>query len=337
MNPAARHFEIGRSLFREANDAFFLFDPATRKIIDLNPAAQRLTGLEKDDACSMRLEDLFSAQGAGGLDAMTDALAHTGFFHSREGYDLRTASKGDLPVNVSVSRIHTQPDPVGLVVARDISERKKAEAALKQVDARYRSVVASTGVMVWELGADGAFVSISPAFETITGWSSRDWIGRAPDDLLDPDDRDQTLRMLKRAWQGETLPRFESRVRSKTGNNLDCEFLLVARVRQGPGERILTIIRDITAAKRTEKELRQADGLRRARDEAEQANRAKSEFLSSVSHEIRTPLTAILGFSEIISEHPYLKGGPDDVQEHFATIRQNGQFLLALIDDLLDL
>ena len=87
-------------------------------IVDLNPAAQRLTGLEKDQACAMRLEDLFSSQGAGGLAAMTDALDRTGFFHSREGYELRRASKGDLAVNVSVSRIHTQPEPVGLVVAR---------------------------------------------------------------------------------------------------------------------------------------------------------------------------------------------------------------------------
>ena len=337
MNPADRQFDIGRSLFREANDAFFLFDPATRMIVDLNPAAQRMTGLEKDEACSMRLEDLFCTPGAGGLDAMTDALDRTGFFHSREGYELRRASKGDLPVNVSVSRIHTLPEPVGLVVARDISDRKKAEDALKQVEARYNSLVASTGVMVWELGADGALVSISPAFEAITGWSSRDWVGRAFDDLLHLDDREQALRMHERAWQGETLPRYEARIRGKTGNSLDCEFLLVTKVRQGPAARILAVLRDITARKRTEKDLELADGLRRAKDEAERANRAKSEFLSSVSHEIRTPLTAILGFSDLISEHPYLQGGPADVQEHFTTIRQNGQFLLALIDDLLDL
>jgi PAS domain S-box-containing protein len=337
MNPASRHFEIGRSLFREANDAFFLFDPVTRKIVDVNPAALRLTGLEKDAACSMRLGDLFIAQVPGGLEAMTDALARTGFFHSREGYYLRRASKSDLPVNVSVSRIHTEPEPVGLVVARDISDRKQAEEALRQVEARYNSLVASTGVMVWEVGADGALVSISPAFETLTGWSSRDWVGRPIEGLFHPDDRERAMQMYERAWHGETLPRYEARVRRKTGRNLECEFLLVTKVRQGPTERILGIIRDITARKETEKALEQADGLRRAKEEAERANRAKSDFLSSVSHEIRTPLTAILGFSDLLSEHPYLQGGPDEVQEHFATIRQNGQFLLALIDDLLDL
>ena len=80
MNPAGRHFEIGRSLFREANDAFFLFDPATLMIVDLNPAALRLTGLEKDEACSMRLDDLFFASGAGGLERLTEALARPASF-----------------------------------------------------------------------------------------------------------------------------------------------------------------------------------------------------------------------------------------------------------------
>lgn len=56
MNAADRHLVFARGLFREANDAFFLFDPRTRSIVDLNPAARRMTGLEKDAACSLRLE-----------------------------------------------------------------------------------------------------------------------------------------------------------------------------------------------------------------------------------------------------------------------------------------
>jgi PAS domain S-box-containing protein len=337
MNTASRHFEIGRSLFREANDAFFLFDPVTLQIVDLNPAALRLSGLEKLEACSMKLDDLFFSQAADGLEALTDALARTGYFHPREGYFLRRASKTPLPVNVSVSRIHTDPEPVGLVVARDISDRKQAEEALKQVEARYNSLVASTGVMVWELGADGVLASTSPAFETITGWSGRDWVGRPIESLFDPDDRERAMRMYELAWQGETVPRYEARIHGKAGNHVDCEFLLVAKVRQGSAHHLLCIIRDITARKETERALSQTDGLRRAKEDAERANRAKTEFLSSVSHEIRTPLTAILGFSDLLSEHLYVQGGPPEVQEHFATIRQNGRFLLVLIDDLLDL
>jgi PAS domain S-box-containing protein len=337
MHPADRHLEFARSLFREANDAFFLFDPRTRVILDLNPAALRLTGLEKDVACSMRLEAFFSGSGVDGLERLTQALARTGFFHSREGYFLRRASKDDLPVNLSVSRIHVEPEPIGLIVARDISDRKRAEDALKQVETRYRSLVASTGVIVWEVDARGVLLSVSEAFEAITGWSPGDRIGRPLVELLEPGDRDAATRMHRRAWQGETVPRYELRIPTRSGGCLDCESLLVSRIRDGADERVLEVIRDITEPKRIAMAAEQAESLRRAKEAAERANRAKSEFLSSVSHEIRTPLTAILGFIDLLDEHPYLQEGPAEIPKQFATIRQNGQFLLAMIDDLLDI
>jgi PAS domain S-box-containing protein len=337
MNPADRHFEISRSLFREANDAFFLFDPETQMIVDLNPAALRLTGLEKDAACLMLLEEVFAGSTPGGLDALTQALARTGFFHSREGYFLKRPSMGPLPVNLSISRIHTEPEPVGLIVARDISDRKKAEDALKQIETRYNSLIASTGVMVWEFDAAGIIESISPSFERITGWSLRDWIGRPLGDLLKPDDREMAQQMHARAWRGETLPRYELRMRTKSADWLDCEFLLVTKIRDGATARILGIVRDITERRKTEMALEQAALMRRAKEEAERANRAKSEFLSSVSHELRTPLSAILGFADVLNEHPYLRVGPAEINEYLATVIQNGQFLLALIDDLLDI
>src|SRR5262249_60113409 len=147
-----------------------------------------------DAARSLRLEDLFSGAGAGGLERLTQALDTTGFFHSREGYFLRRPGRGDLPVNLSVSRIHTEPEAVGLVVARDISQHKRAEEALKQAEARYRSLVASTGVIVWEVDADGVLLSISPGFEAITGWSPGDWIGPRLPDPPPPGDGDLATR-----------------------------------------------------------------------------------------------------------------------------------------------
>ena len=165
----------------------------------------------------MRLEELFSSSGPHGLAGLSQALARTGFFHSREGYYLKRPSQSDLPVNLSVSRIHTEPEPVGLVVARDISERKRAEEALKQAETRYNSLIASTGVMVWEIDATGHLVAISPAFQTILGWSRGDWIGKRFDELLDPLDRAPAMRTHQRAWLGETVPRYELRIRTATG------------------------------------------------------------------------------------------------------------------------
>ena len=337
MNAADRHLVFARSLFRESNDAFFLFDLRTRGIVDLNPAALRLTGFDKQAACAMHLGDLFVSPNAGGLERLSQALDTTGFFHSREGYFLRRPPRDDLPVNLSVSRIHTEPETMGLVVARDVSERKRAEDALKQAETRYRSLVASTGVIVWEVDAQGLLLSISPGFEDITGWPPGDWVGRPLEELIQPEDRDLSNGLHRRAWQGEPLSRYELRLLTRSGVAVECESLLVTRIQEGASERVLEVIRDVTEPKRIARAAEQAEALRRAKEGAERANRAKSEFLSNVSHEIRTPLTAILGFVELLDEHPYLRGGPAEIPEYFTTIRQNGRYLLALIDELLDI
>ncbi len=79
------------------------------------------------------------------------------------------------------------------------------------------------------------------------------------------------------------------------------------------------------------------DELRRARDAAESASRAKSAFLANISHELRTPLNAIAGFSQIMSDQMFGRLGDERYVQYAALIHESGQHLLQLIEDILDL
>jgi len=80
-----------------------------------------------------------------------------------------------------------------------------------------------------------------------------------------------------------------------------------------------------------------AQYLAEARDEAEHANRAKSEFIANISHELRTPLNAIIGFSELIKSETFGPVGDPHYQEYASDILDSGNHLLALVNDILDL
>jgi len=173
---------------------------------------------------------------------------------------------------------------------------------------------------------------VNDAFTAMTGWTLTEAQGRYPVELLHPDGLDieavaRVDEQIRRSGQGSG----ELMQRARDGRLYWCALQVQAvHDEAGPLRHYISVSRDITQRRADE------TALRTARDEAERASRAKSDFLSSMSHELRTPMNAILGFAQLLELDPAAPLTPRQ-REQVQHILRAGAHLLALINDVLDL
>ena len=227
-----------------------------------------------------------------------------------------------------------RPDAQGelagfIFVVTDITERKRAQEALRASEDRYRTLAENllTGICVQQ---DGELVYINQFGAQSLGYSVNELIGRPIWDLVAPEDREMTKAFSAARLRREQAPaRYELKVLTRNGEIRWAEVLATAIEHNGRPA-ILSNIMDITERKRAQEEAVEA------KKAAEAASRAKSEFLANMSHELRTPLNAIIGFSEILEDQ--LFGPLNEAQKtHVGYIVQSGHDLLQLVGEILDL
>ena len=205
---------------------------------------------------------------------------------------------------------------------------------------RFRALLEAAPDAIIEVDADGAIVLLNQAAEELFGYSREQLLGRNVDTLLPnklasvhAEHRARYLAnpVRRPMGQGQIL-----KARRRDGVEVPVEISL-SPSRAGETFRVTAIIRDVTARKKAEEQIRVANQQLEIRSrEAERANALKSEFLASMSHELRTPLHTILGFTELLREES--TGPSNDKQKRFVQhVHQDASHLLELINDILDL
>jgi two-component system sensor histidine kinase/response regulator len=202
-------------------------------------------------------------------------------------------------------------------------------AALEASDERSRQLFDDAPIGMAVVGIDnGKFKQVNSRFSEMVGYSENELATRTPEDLTHAEDLAETERLVKAMLDGTGRCCVEKRYLRKDGGILwATRTACVIRDKDGKPRDFLIMIEDITERKRAE------EALRDAKEEADRANQAKSEFLSRMSHELRTPLNAILGFGQLLERQE-----PTTQQRaRVAHIMSAGRHLLKLINEVLDI
>jgi len=236
-----------------------------------------------------------------------------------------------------VEREDGPPEEV-IVVIRDASERKALEDRLKaalevsrQNEEHYRLLADRSQDVIVTYGYDMNVTYVSPAVEDITGLKPEAVLGTPVVGLIHPDDAAGAVTKLTAFLRDNpegTLFSQQYRAINKDGEERHYETRSrIVRDAKGRVVEVQDVVRDVTATRRLEEELREA------LVKAEAAGQAKSEFLANMSHELRTPLTSVIGFAGLLKSSTSLS---DEDQRHVDRIATGSEALLSVINDILD-
>lgn len=338
-----------------AKNGFFVF---------VNPMVERMTGVPSEGLLDRPFTDFVHPDDRELVHRhhLARAVGHS----APPVYDFRILAAGGGFLWVMASAVYFEWDgqPASLAMLSDITERKNAERALRQAEARYRDIFENAPVAIFRATPKGRFIVVNPTYAAMAGFGSAREMVEGITDIaaqmyVDPAEREVYKRQL--AERGAVRD-FEARLKRRDGGMFWASMTSrVVRDETGEIASYDGFLTDVTTRKQAEEALRQARdtleaqvaartvALKRANERLMELDRQRATFLSSASHELRTPLTSVLGFAKLarrtFSRHfeplardeARLEAKSRIIIDNLAIIEQEGERLTRLVNDLLDI
>jgi len=296
-------------------------------IVYVNPATVRMTGYDSDELIGKPPSFLWGQQS----DLATiGALERKGTLHR----EFRCGRKDGSFFWADVSAVPARSENAGkiqmIATLRDTTERRRLEEALREREQHFHLMFSSAPVpmMLVDLKTQ-RYVEVNDCAIQLFGYTRDQFRALSAEDIRSPHELERYKAVLKSPVPG-TGRRGLWHYRKADGSEILVDVTVHPFRFQGRAMAI-TVTVDVTEQKRVETQ------IRRARDAAEAASRAKSDMLSNMSHELRTPLNAIIGFSQIMQAEMFGPLGGDRYRIYAGDILDSANHLLTVINDILDL
>nr|WP_321512829.1 PAS domain S-box protein [uncultured Pseudodesulfovibrio sp.] len=317
LEASERHF---RTLIECIRDIIVILDK-DGVISYVSPSIETVYGYAPDLLVGKSFKEFVRVGDGSHMEVPSDTFFLDALHEDTPLEHMTVSSDGSLFFMESrVQDMFEDPDIGGLLITfRDVSARNKAE----EMKSRLNMVIEQNPSSIVITDTSGNIEYVNPQFERLTGYSREEIVGRNPSilnsGLTDPALFVEMYEAIGKGevWQGEFINK------AKTGE-LYTENVIVAPIKNNQGEVI-----NYVALKENITE------LKKAREQAESANRAKMEFLSRMSHELRTPLNAIIGFSKLLMEDKFGNLLPKQIGQ-VDRIHVAGNHLMQMISEILD-
>ena len=331
LEASVKRFSV---LFEASADPYLILEDG--RFTDCNQAAVCLLHYSnKQDLLSRHLAEFSPKYQPDGAPSKEKAEAMIAMAHAQGNHRFdwvhRKKDGEEFPVEVTLTPLELDGKKVLLVVWHDLTERHKAEEALRKSEERYALVIRAAEEGIWDWDPISNEVYYSPRYKKMLGYEADEFPHRFEEWSIrvHPDDLKETVSNHVGPCLSGEKEMFENefRMRHKDGS---WRWILSrgATVKDENGKviRFAGTHNDITERKRMEQDLIEAKEI------AEEATRAKSDFLANMSHEVRTPMNAIIGLS-----HLALGTKLDRKQRDYITkVHDSAQNLLGIINDILD-
>jgi PAS domain S-box-containing protein len=318
-----------RKLFNYANDAMFVIslDQGSANygyFSDVNNVACKRLGYTREELLQKTPFDISLDKNFSVTSQMAMQLLQEGSATFQTTYIKKDGTQ--LPVEISALRLTIDGKDLYMAIARDITDRKCAEEALKKSEQLYRLLADNVHDVIWTTNDELTPQHVSPSFAHLTGFPQEKSIATIHQEIIRSspftDEEFRSLILTK-----EKSLHWESEVKTANGDVLWVESIaspLPESANHFTG--IIGVTRDISSRKKIMLE------LEAAKEQAFAANKAKSEFLANMSHEVRTPMNGVLGMLQLLT----MTSLDDEQLEYVTTAMASGESLLTIINDILD-